>query len=361
MKVAVYTIALNEAQFVKRWYESSKDADYHLIADTGSNDETVAIAKSLGIKVVEISIKPWRFDDSRNYALMSLPIDVDYCISMDMDEILTSGWRDELQKAYDAAKDGQLPRPKHKLVTDFDKAGNPTIDFYANRIHPRFNYRWRQPIHEVIVPYGSDYKEWYFEIGLQIHHRPDDSKSRGQYLPMLEMAVDEEPTNPRNLYYYARELFFKQKYLEAKLVFEEYMKYTRFPGEKAYAYRYLAKCDPNNAERHLKESIKTLYCREGVLALANHYYIVKNWKKCLKTALEAIEIKERLNEFMSEEWAYGHMAYDLVAISAWQLEQWEDALRYGEMALERATPDSSDYERLKNNVGFYKEKLETKE
>ena len=164
MKVAVYTIALNEAKHIQRWYESAKEADYLLIADTGSTDGTVDLARSLGIKVVEISIKPWRFDDARNYALMSLPQDVDYCISMDADEILTPGWRAELQKAYDAKTD-KLPRPKHKLVTDFDANGNPTVDFFANRIHPRFGYRWRHPIHEVIVPYEKDLKENFFEIG----------------------------------------------------------------------------------------------------------------------------------------------------------------------------------------------------
>lgn len=354
MKVAVYTITLNEAKHIQRWYESAKDADYLLIADTGSTDGTVDLARSLGIKVVEISIKPWRFDDARNYALASLPFDVDYCISMDADEILTLGWRAELQKCYDVSPKEKLYRPKHKLVTDFDANGNPTVDFYANRIHPRFGYRWRHPIHEVIVPYEKDLKESYCEVGLQIHHHPDNSKSRGQYLPMLEMAVDEEPFNPRNLYYYARELFFHKEYLAAKRVFEEYLKYSRFPGEKSYALRYLAKCDPKNAEKHLKESIKTLYCREGVLALANHYYITKEWKKCLKVSLEAIEIKEKLNDFMSEEWAYGHMAYDLVAISAWQLEQWDDALRYGEMALEISPND----ERLQNNVKFYRSKVD---
>jgi hypothetical protein len=45
-----------------------------------------------------------------------------------------------------------------------------------------------------------------------------------------------------------------------------------------------------------------------------------------------------------------HMAYDLAAISAWQLEQWDDALRYGEMALEMSPND----ERFINNVKFYR-------
>lgn len=349
MKVAVYTIALNEAKHVKRWYESSKEADYHLIADTGSTDDTVKIAKELGINVIQIKVNPWRFDDARNAALVSLPANIDFCISMDMDEILKAGWKKELLKAF--RQKGNI-RPKHKLVTDFDANGKPTVEFYGNRVHKRHNYRWRHPIHEVLVTYG-DYPEFYFEIGLEIHHLPDNEKSRGQYLPMLEMAYQESPTDARTLYYYGRELFFKKKYLEARAVFEEYLKYTDFPAEKAYALRYLAKCHPQKAEEYLKESIQTLYCREAVLALANHYYITKEWDKCKEASLEAITIKEKTNDFMSEAWAWGHMAYDLVAISAWQLEQWEDAYNYGKIAADM----SPEEERLQNNVVFYKEKL----
>ena len=44
MKVAVYTIALNEEKHVERWYNSIKDADYILIAATGSTDKTVEVA-----------------------------------------------------------------------------------------------------------------------------------------------------------------------------------------------------------------------------------------------------------------------------------------------------------------------------
>ena len=47
MKVAIYTIALNERQFVEKWYEAAKEADYLLIADTGSTDGTIEAAKKL--------------------------------------------------------------------------------------------------------------------------------------------------------------------------------------------------------------------------------------------------------------------------------------------------------------------------
>ena len=35
MKIAVYTIALNEEQFVYRWSDSAIEADYRFILDTG--------------------------------------------------------------------------------------------------------------------------------------------------------------------------------------------------------------------------------------------------------------------------------------------------------------------------------------
>jgi len=75
LKVAVYTIALNEEQFVKPWFESAKEADYLLIADTGSTDGTVKKAKKLGINVIDVRVKPWRFDTARNASLAALPDD----------------------------------------------------------------------------------------------------------------------------------------------------------------------------------------------------------------------------------------------------------------------------------------------
>ena len=72
MKVAVYTIALNEEQFVERWVASAREADVILIADTGSTDKTVELAESLGVTVVSVNITPWRFDMARNAALAAM-------------------------------------------------------------------------------------------------------------------------------------------------------------------------------------------------------------------------------------------------------------------------------------------------
>ena len=69
MKIAVYAISKDEAAFVERFCASAKDADLILIADTGSADETVSLAREHGATVHEICISPWRFDRARDAAL----------------------------------------------------------------------------------------------------------------------------------------------------------------------------------------------------------------------------------------------------------------------------------------------------
>jgi tetratricopeptide (TPR) repeat protein len=50
---------------------------------------------------------------------------------------------------------------------------------------------------------------------------------------------------------------------------------------------------------------------------------------------------------------WGHMPYDLVAVSAWNLGQFDKALEYGKKAVEMTPND----ERLQKNLKFYQEKI----
>jgi len=209
MKIAVYTIAKNEEQFVQRWYESSKQADYHIIADTGSSDNTVEVAKQLGINVTEISVEPFRFDDARNASLALVPSDADYCIALDMDEVLQPGWYEELEKAFKE----NITRPQYRFITSWNDDGTPNNEFNGFRIHARKGVRWEYPIHEVPNFYdGNERKKLY---KFEIHHRPDETKSRGQYLTMLQTAVKETPNDARMRFYLGREYMFYKMHAEA--------------------------------------------------------------------------------------------------------------------------------------------------
>jgi glycosyltransferase involved in cell wall biosynthesis len=348
MKIAVYTIALNEEQFVRRWHESAKDADYLLIADTGSTDNTARLAQRLGINVVSISVKPWRFDDARNAALALLPDNIDLCVSLDMDEVLSPGWRTALEDAWSRG----ITRPRYKHVWSWKEDGSPGLEFAYDHIHARHGYRWKHPVHEALYHYGEGPHVAEFIEGIETHHRPDPNKSRSQYLPLLKMSVEEEPHNDRNAYYYARELFFYARYEEAAKEFKRHLSLpsATWLAERASSLRYLAKCEPNMARHYLAEAVSiTKERREARVELAQLGYNEKDWELCYNQATQAIAIENKPLDYLCEEFAWGWLPYDLAAISAYYLDKKEEAIRYGELAL-NLDPDN---DRLKNNLVFY--------
>ena len=349
MKVAVYSIALNEEKFVERWYECAKEADYLLIADTGSSDRTVELAKSLGINVVEISIKPWRFDDARNASLAVIPGDIDYCIALDLDEVLVTGWRKHLEVAYK----NKWTRPRYLFTTSWNADGSPGLQFSGIRIHARQGYRWVYPIHEVPQHYGISPTEGWIE--LQAEHHPDETKSRGQYLPLLEIAARENPLDDRCAFYYGRELYFHHSYPEAASEFKRYLalEKAQWLPQRAAAYRYLALVEPDNAEEwNLRAISQDPTRRESYVQTAEYYYNNKRWEECLKYAELAVAITKKPLDYFCEPWAWDFRAYDYAAIAAFWLGKTELALEYGEKALEVTPTD----ERLQRNLEFYKEK-----
>jgi glycosyltransferase involved in cell wall biosynthesis len=350
MKVAVYAIALNEEQFVEKWYESAKEADYLLIADTGSTDSTVAKAEALGINVIKISINPWRFDDARNASLSTIPSNIDYCIALDMDEVILPGWRQELEKALA----DEVTRPRYKYTWSWNSDGTPGLQYGGDKIHARKGYRWKHPVHEVIVSDRVQEKQGWYD--LQIHHYPDSTKSRGQYLPLLKLSTIEDPNDDRNAYYYARELFFNGLTQEASKEFKRHLSLpsATWGPERAASYRYLAKCEPENAKNYLLKAIEEdSNRREAKVELALHLYNKSEWEDCYDQSTKALSIKEKPLDYLCEEFAWGELPHDLASISAWNLGKTEEAIKHIKEAI-HIRPN----ERLLNNLKHYQEHLD---
>ena len=97
-KVAIYTIAKNEEQHVERFMSTAKEADYIIVLDTGSTDNTVEELRKRGATVHQKEIKPWRFDTARNEALKLVPSDANICVSIDIDEVFEEGWAKNLRR-----------------------------------------------------------------------------------------------------------------------------------------------------------------------------------------------------------------------------------------------------------------------
>ena len=319
-KIAVYTIALNEEKHVERWYEATKDADYHLIADTGSTDKTIDIAKSLGINIVQISVKPFRFDDARNAALAVLPADIDICLSLDMDEIPQEGFFDAVRKGW---VEGTT---KAWVWWDTGQVWKNN-----NRLHAREGIRWIKPCHEVTNSFNGPEK--FLEFDLTVYHRPDDTKSRGQYLPMLQMAVDEDPSDARMWAYLTREHYFHQNWKKVIESAEAMLKAGGWYVERAASCRAAGKAYQhfNNQEmardwyvKGVKEASDQL---EAWFALAQFNYEIQNWQGCWDCAIK-VESLERQTHYQIDKTVWEWRCYDLLSIAGWRLGKKEEAINY---------------------------------
>lgn len=338
MKIAVYTITKNEEQFIERWANSCREADFRLIVDTGSTDNTVEVAELVGCSTARIGVSPWRFDDARNAALALIPSDIDYCIALDADEVLTAGWREELEKV-----SLEVTRPRYKYVWSWTPEGGEGLTYSGDKIHARSGYRWVHPVHEVLTPVSHEVQGW---VGLEIHHHPDSTKSRSQYLPLLELAVSERPDDDRNRFYLGRELMYHQRYEEAKEHFKRHLELSTWAPERATCMRYMGVVTGEREKWITMACAEAPYRREPWVDLARYYYEKKEWESCLSAASRALKIEEKPLEYLCEEAAWGSLPYDLAGISYWYLGMHENALIYTMKALQ-IDPNN---ERIKQNA-----------
>jgi hypothetical protein len=354
-KIAVYTIALNEEKHVKRWFESAKEADLLVIADTGSTDNTRYLAKSLGIAVTEIEVNPWRFDVARNASLALIPEDFDICIQLDMDEVLPQGWREVVEDAY--ANGNSWPIYKH--VTGRDENGNPRHFQNYFKIHPRKGFFWRYPIHEILV-HTPDLSFNRKLIDLEVDHIKDDSKSRKSYLNLLEQAVQGEPHDWRMNHYLNREYFYNRDWIR---VLQSAYKCEAISGgwdvERASTYIWASE-----AAHHLdmaplaedwarKASEAAPYFYEAWHWRAHIAHLNNKWNECLEFAKKRLSLERQTHHLVKPEvWEW--WGYDLIALSSHKLGRNNEAVNFGYKALTRSPQNT----RLKTNQKFYMQAYE---
>lgn len=337
MRVAVYTITKNEEKFIERWSDSCREADFRLIVDTGSSDNTLHIAELSGCHTASITISPWRFDDARNTAMSLIPLDIDYCIALDADEVLVPGWREELERV-----PINVTRPRYKYVWSWRTNGEEGLVYSGDKIHARKGYRWTHPVHEVLTPTIDEVQGW---VGLEIHHYPDSTKSRSQYLPLLELAIKERPDDDRNRFYLGRELMFHGRFDEAKVHLEKHLELSKWAPERATCMRYLGKITGEQEKWLLRACGEAPYRREPWVDLSLYYYSQNDWNGCAMAAMKAISITEKPLEYLCEQEAWGSLPYDLAGIAYWYLGVQEKALMYTDTAL-KLDPDNA---RIRSN------------
>lgn len=349
-KICVYAISKDEEHFVRRFCASAKDADIILIADTGSKDGTAETAKDCGATVFDICISPWRFDLARNAALALIPRDVDICISLDLDEILEPGWREEIERVWELGTTTRL-----RYFFDWGCG----IRFKYEKIHARHGYRWHHPCHEYPVPDGRINEVWADTDFLLVSHHPDPTKSRGQYLDLLELSVKEDPHCPRNAFYYARELTFHYRWHDAIAALYNYLKLpgATWQNERCYAMRLLGKShgalgqDQESEKWYQSAAAEAPNTREPWCELALLMYQQMRWEECFAYSMRALKILDKQLVYTCDPAVWGHWAHDLASISAWHLGMYDIAVKQAQIAVELSPDDL----RLRQNLQFLEE------
>ena len=351
LKIAVYAISKNEEQFVERFCKSAKDADLILIADTGSTDNTVELARDNGAAVYNICISPWRFDTARDAALALIPRDFDICISLDLDEVLEEGWREEIERVW--------MENTTRLRYKFDWGCG--ISFFYEKIHHRHGYHWHHPVHEYPRPDGRITEIYAHTDKLLVSHHPDSSKSRGQYMPLLELAIKEDPQCPRNAFYHARELTFYQRWGEAIVYLNKYLEMPEatWTNERCYAMRLLGKSyehlnNYTEAEKWYRLSAaEAPNTREPWVELSMLSYMRQDWNQCYFAACKALEITDKASVYTMDPSVWTEKPYDLASIAAWHLGLIDKAILFCKKALEINPSDPrllNNYSLITNNT-----------
>jgi glycosyltransferase involved in cell wall biosynthesis len=356
-KICVYAICKNEVQFVDRWMDSMSEADLVVVTDTGSTDGTAQKLRSRGAIIYKEKINPWRFDVARNISLKHIPKNMDICVCTDLDEVFEKGWRECLEKTW--TPDAKMGRYLYNWSHKSD--GTPDVQFNYFKVHARRDFEWYMPVHECIKYVGKSPATTVYIDGMVLNHYPDHTKSRGSYLPLLELAAKENPEGDRANYYLGREYSFVGEWDKCIQTLKNYLSLESalWNEERCASMRKIA--DSHYKLHNNKEAISWYYraiaeaphMREPYVECAKMAYELNEWALVFFMVEEALKIKEKSQTYINLASSWDFTLDDLGAISCYQLGMYEKSLSHAKAALELAPND----ERLINNLRLIEEKV----
>ena len=337
-KICVYAICKNEERFADRWMDSMSEADQVIVLDTGSTDNTVERLRARGASVTVETISPWRFDTARNRSLELVPEDTDICVCTDLDEVLRPGWRAALEAAWTPGA-GQAT---YRYVWSFNPDGSEGVVFWYEKIHARRGYQWTHPVHEVLTWVGEGQAGPHVAVeGIQLDHHPDPGKSRGQYLPLLELSVEEDPEDDRNTHYLGREYMFHRRWDDCIATLKRHLSMPKatWRDERAASMRFIAYSYAQKLEFtlardwYLKAIAEAPHLREPYIDLARLLYDLEEWEGVLYFTSCALAITRRPRSYICEAAPWGSLPHDLRAIAFHRTGRMDQALAEAKTAL----------------------------
>jgi len=336
IKIATYSIAKDESKHVARWLEATRESDYRVVFDTGSTDNTVELLKAAGV-IVEVGIiTPWRFDTARNRALDLVPQDADVCLILDMDEVPEKNFYRKVRKQWVLGAD--------RGWIDIDTGFKWRVD----RLHSRNNWKWQWPCHEVAI-WQLEREYVFCDTTAVIKHEPDSSKSRGQYMTMLQDACAGEFSEDSRMWMYlTREYYFNNEWAKVIECANKALTFDGWDVELAALCRWAG-----DASKNLKMDATDWFDRgasicpqegEPWLGVAAEAFRTHKWEKALDAAIRVIETP-KMNHYLHEPTAWSWKAYRIAMDCSYNLGYLDEAIAFGNEASKAKGPEQASIER----------------
>lgn len=221
-------IAKDEGEMIEGALKSVRKTDEIVVVDTGSTDSTQKIARKFTSLVFS---EPWTddFSASRNSAKARatgdwvLSLDADHRIISSIAEIKTEIVRAEEARCNAIALQDQAQRWRTVLWKNL-----PSI-------------HWMGEAHENLFENQSILNGMRGSLRRECLYSPAHKLDPDRYIRILSKQVALNPDHARNLYYLAREYWYRKDYANAGKLFLRCTQHSKFPAEKADAWLYIAK------------------------------------------------------------------------------------------------------------------------
>lgn len=312
---------------------SARGADLVSICDTGSDDNTIELLRKHGAVVHEIVVSPFRFDLARQHSLSLLPDDIDVAVSVDMDEVLTENWREVIEKHWELGKTTMMRYPYIHAWEDKSMT-SPRISIWGFKVHGPKAYVWRYPLHEILEPIKEE-STVVVEEQILIHYPDLTKEERNTRIDIIKREVESNPSDERMAHLYARELFFRNKHMEAieaglhhldiTKAYETDTMETRASTCTYIAKSYMALSNDTslsletrnqNAESAVVWLHRAVsehpYQRGTWLTLADAWYALGDYASAYSCAVRGMAIKNRMASSETFDWHWDNRANELL-------------------------------------------------
>lgn len=214
MSLSVCLIVKNEEEVIARCLNCVKKfADEIIVADTGSTDRTVEIAKTFTDKVYYFE---WcdDFSAARNFAFGKAS--GDYLMWLDADDVISDENCEKIKRLLSGA-DFDIAFLPYAASFDGDR---PTFEYFRERIiKNNCGFRFEGAVHEAIAPSG---KVVYGDARIDHKKVKEGEPFRNLNIYRKQIARGES-LDERSKFYYGRELLYNKMYFESIAVLEDFL------------------------------------------------------------------------------------------------------------------------------------------